>query len=46
MHGPENWFGLLRAWIIIAVVIYGLWTLLDVIHRQARNTLQRIIERQ
>jgi len=46
MHGPEHWFGLIRAWIIITVVVYGLWTLLDVIHAQVRHTLQRLTESQ
>ncbi|WP_256558638.1 hypothetical protein [Natronomonas marina] len=37
MHGPEHWFGLVRAWIIVGVLIYCFWTLLELVHRGARR---------
>lgn len=45
MHGPEHWFGLIRAWIIIAVFVYLVWSLLDVIRDQAISAVRRLSQR-
>lgn len=42
MHGPEHWLGLLRAWLIVGLVVYGLWTLLDRIHSLAADAFRRV----
>lgn len=39
MHGPEHWFGLARAAIIILLLVYGIWSLLDVIRVRVIGTL-------
>jgi len=42
MHGPEHWFGLLRAWLIIGLFIYVVWSSLELIHTQVNRIRQRI----
>lgn len=46
MYGPEHWLGLIRAWIIIGLVIYGFWTLLDALHLRINRLVQRFSGRQ
>jgi len=40
MHGPEHWFGLVRAWIIVGVFVYVVWTLLDVLRDVGRDLVR------
>lgn len=42
MHGPEHWFGLILAWMIVGFVVYGLWLLLDEVRLWIGRLLQKI----
>jgi len=44
MHGPEHWFGLVRAWLIVGAFVYVVWTLLDVIRDVGRDIVRTLSE--
>jgi len=44
MHGPEHWFGLVRAWLIVGVFVYLVWGLLDVVRDVGSDVVRTVSE--
>lgn len=44
MHGPEHWFGLVRAWLIVGVFVYLVWGLLDVVRDVGSDLVRTVSE--